>query len=78
MLRFITDFNVPFDNNQADRDVRMVKLQQKISGSWRTLDGTRNFSAIRNYVSTLRKQDRNVLGGLRQPFDGQAWLPAPT
>jgi transposase len=56
----------------------MVKLQQKISGSWRTLDGARNFCAIRSYVSTLRKQDRNVLGGLRQPFDGQAWLPAPT
>jgi transposase len=78
VLRFITDFNVPFDNYQAERDIRMVKLQQKISGSWRTLDGTRNFSAIRNYVSTLRKQDRNELGGPRRPFDGQAWLPAPT
>jgi hypothetical protein len=78
VLRFITDFNVPFDNNQAERDIRMVKLQQKISGSWRTLEGARNFCAIRSYASTLRKHDRNVLEGLRQLFDGQAWLPTPT
>jgi transposase len=78
VLRFVTDFNVPFDNNQAERDIRMVKLQQKISGSWRTLEGARNFCAIRSYASTLRKHDRNVLAGLRQLFDSQAWLPAPT
>ena len=76
VLRSTIDFNVPFDNNQAERDIRMVKLQQKISGSWRTLEGARNFCAIRSYVSTLRKHDRNVLAGLRQLFDGQAWLPA--
>ena len=52
------------------------KLQQKISGSWRTLEGARNFCAIRSYVSTLRKQDHNVLAGLRQLFEGHAWLPA--
>jgi transposase len=75
VLRFISDFNVPFDNNQAERDIRMVKLQQKISGSWRTLEGARNFCAIRSYVSTLRKQDHNVLDGLRQLFEGQAWIP---
>jgi transposase len=56
----------------------MVKLQQKISGSWRTLEGARNFCAIRSYVSTLRKQEHGVLAGLRQLFEGQAWLPAPT
>jgi hypothetical protein len=76
VLRFITDFAVPFDNNQAERDIRMVKLQQKISGSWRTLQGARNFCAIRSYVSTLRKHDRNVLAGLRQLFEGQVWQPA--
>ena len=54
----------------------MVKLQQKISRSWRTLEGAKNFCAIRSYASTLRKHDRNVLAGLRQLFEGQAWLPA--
>jgi transposase len=76
VLRFISDFNVPFDNNQAERDIRMVKLQQKISGSWRTFEGARNFCAVRSYISTLRKQDQNALDGLRQLFEGQAWLPA--
>ena len=76
VLRFSTDFDVSWDNNQAERDIRMVKLQQKISGSWRTLEGARNFCAIRSYASTLRKQDHNVLAGLRQLFEGQVWIPA--
>jgi transposase len=76
VLRFTTDFAVPFDNNQAERDIRMVKLQQKISGSWRTLQGAKNFCAIRSYVSTMRKQDADILGGLRLLFEGQVWLPA--
>ena len=76
VLRFMTDFAVPFDNNQAERDIRMVKLQQKISGSWRTLQGAKNFCAIRSYVSTMRKQDADILGGLRLLFEGQVWLPA--
>jgi hypothetical protein len=78
VLRFTVNFRVPFDNNQAERDIRMVKLQQKISGSWRTLEGAKNFCAIRSYVSTLRKQEHDVLTGRRRLFDGQAWLPAPT
>jgi transposase len=78
VLRFTVDFAVPFDNNQAERDIRMVKLQQKISGSWRTLAGAKNFCAIRSYVSTLRKHDADILGGLCQLFEGQVWLPAGT
>ena len=78
VLRFTVDFAVPFDNNQAERDIRMVKLQQKISGSWRTLAGAKNFCAIRSYVSTMRKHDADILGGLRQLFEGQVWLPAGT
>ena len=51
----------------------MVKLQQKV-GPWRTLEGARNFCAIRSYALTLRKQDLNVIAGLRQLFEGQAWI----
>lgn len=78
VLRFTVDFAVPFDNNQAERDIRMVKLQQKISGSWRTLAGARHFCAIRSYVSTMRKHDADVLAGLRLLFEGQVWLPTRT
>jgi len=75
VLRFCHDFRAPFTNNQAERDIRLVKLQQKISGSWRTTDGARNFCAIRSYISTLRKNRRDILGGLRLLFEGQVWLP---
>jgi len=75
VLRFASDFDAPFDNNQAERDVRMVKLQQKISGTWRTLVGARNYCAIRGYISTMRKHDHGVLAGLRRLFEGDVWLP---
>ena len=78
VLRFCSDFRAPFDNNQAERDIRMVKLQQKISGSWRTLNGARDFCAIRSYVSTLRKHQHDILTGLRQLFEGHPWLPGET
>jgi transposase len=78
VLRFTTDFAVPIDNNQAERDIRMVKLQQKVSGSWRTLAGAKHCCAIRSYVSTMRKHDVDVLAGLRLLFEGQVWLPAGT
>ena len=76
VLRFTTDFAVSFDNNQAERDLRMVKLQQKISGSWRTLAGAESFCTIRSYISTMRKHDADVLSGLRQLFEGSTWLPS--
>lgn len=75
--RYMTDFTVPFDNNQAERDLRMVKAQQKISGSWRTLTGARRFARIRSYISTVRKHGIDPLAALRDLFAGRPWmLPA--
>jgi transposase len=76
VLRFATDFRVPFDNNQAERDIRMAKLQQKISGGWRTLAGAQRFCRLRSYVATARKQQVGVLAALRRVFEGDPWLPA--
>ena len=52
----------------------MVKLQQKISGTWRCLEGARNYCAVRSYISTLRKKGQDVLRGLRLLFEEDAWL----
>ncbi len=75
-LRFAHDFRVPFDNNLCERDLRMVKLQQKISGCWRTQDGARAFLTVRSYTSTARKHGHRPLHVLGALVGGQAWLPA--
>jgi transposase len=76
VLRSLDDTRVPFDN-QSERDLRMVKLQQKVSGCWRTLAGAAAFLTLRSYVATARKQGTNPLAVLRQLFEGCPWLPAP-
>ncbi len=76
-LRFAHDFRVPFTNNLAEQDIRMVKLQQKISGSWRTDDGAQRYLQVRSYISTARKQGQRPLAVLTQLATGQAWTPNP-
>lgn len=76
VLRFATDFTVPFDNNQAERDVRMVKLQQKISGGWRSEHGAKSFLDVRSYLGTARKHGQSAMVVLRELFTGQPWIPA--
>ncbi|HET9842240.1 MAG TPA: IS66 family transposase [Nocardioides sp.] len=76
VLRFAVDFAVPFDNNQAERDIRMIKLQQKISGSWRTETGADAFLTVRSYLSTARKQRHAALDVLSSLLTGNAWIPA--
>ena len=74
-LRFVTDFRVPFDNNLAERDLRMAKLQQKISGCFRTEYGATIFCRVRGYISTLRKQDYTLLPALVSLWTDTPFLP---
>jgi len=76
ILRFLTDARLPFDNNEAERALRMVKLQQKISGTFRSPEGARAFAACRSYIQTAAKNGQNLLEVLRRLFTTGPWLPA--
>src|SRR5258706_7518204 len=75
VLAFLDDFAIPFDNHQAERDLRMLKVQQKVSGSFRSDSGADAFARIRGYLSTLRKQSHALLAALDDVFARQPLYP---
>jgi transposase len=77
-LRFAVDPQVPFDNNAAERDIRMVKIKQKVSGCMRTLAGAQDFAEMRSYLSTAAKHGRRPFDVLTELTSGNVWIPATT
>jgi hypothetical protein len=75
-LRFTRDWQIPADNNGSERDIRMIKLRQKVSGCLRTLLGAQQFCAIRSYLSTAAKHGMHFLEALVMLTEGNPWMPS--
>jgi transposase len=75
VLRFVHDFRIDFSNNAAERELRMMKVQQKISGTFRSWEGAIAFCRVRSYIATCRKRNINVIDALSSVFDGSPLLP---
>ena len=75
ILRFATNLRIPFDNNQAEKDLRMVRVQQNISGSFRTPHGTDAFCRNRGYISTILKNMMSVINSFYAAFQGAPLIP---
>lgn len=76
VLAFMADFRIPFDNNLAERDIRMIKVKQNISGAFRTQTGAETFCTLRAYISTARKQGVNAIAALSYALLGQPFIPS--
>jgi transposase len=76
VLAFLHDSSVPFTNNQGEQDIRMMKVQQKVSGCFRTIQGAQTFARIRSYLSTVRKNQRDVFSEMVHLFQGQPFIPS--
>ena len=74
VLAFAFHQEVPFTNNLAERALRPAKTKQKVSGSWRTLKGAKQYARIRSFIDTTRKHQRNVFDELKNIFDGKSFL----
>jgi len=72
------DFRVPFDNNLAERDIRMMKVKQKVSGAFRTGKGADIFCRIRSYIATVQKNAGNIIHAVQRAFQGNPFIPPIT
>lgn len=75
ILAFLHDFQIPFTNNLAEQDVRMIKVKQNVSGSFRTFEGAQLFATIRSYISTVRKHGRSIFQNLKAAIAGNPFIP---
>lgn len=75
IVRFMYDLKVPFENNLAERDVRMMRVRQKISGTFRSVQGARYFCCIISYISTVKMNQLSVMKAIQNAIDGKPFVP---